>query len=73
MVERDGVFPKYASSVADENVFAYRCGFPVLTLGPTGGGEHTAKEWVSIRSLGACVERYVEMGLIWMQMRGDLR
>jgi len=69
MVQRDGVSPKYASSVADENIFAYRCGFPVLTLGPTGGGEHTAREWVSLASLVACVERYVEMGLAWMQIR----
>jgi len=65
MVERDGVSPKYASSVADENIFAHRCGFPVLTLGPTGGGEHTAREWVSLASLETCVERYVEMGLAW--------
>jgi acetylornithine deacetylase len=66
MVQRDGISPKYASSVADENIFAYRCGLPVITLGPTGGGEHTAREWVSLSSLVACVDRYVEMGLAWM-------
>jgi hypothetical protein len=38
-------------SVADENVFANRLHIPVVTIGPIGGGDHTAEEWVSLNSL----------------------
>ncbi len=39
----------YGSSVADENVFA-KTGLPVVTIGPLGGNEHSADEWVSKQS-----------------------
>lgn len=39
----------YGSSVADENVFA-KLGMPVVTIGPIGGNEHSADEWVSKQS-----------------------
>lgn len=43
--------PIYASSVADENVFANRLGISVISIGPIGGAEHTKDEWVSLKSL----------------------
>jgi acetylornithine deacetylase/succinyl-diaminopimelate desuccinylase-like protein len=39
----------YGATVADENVFA-TIGLPVITLGPTGGNQHAANEWVSKQS-----------------------
>lgn len=39
----------YGATVADENVFA-ASGLPVVTLGPVGGNEHSADEWVSKES-----------------------
>lgn len=41
----------YGLSVADENYFATRCGLPAVVLEPSGGGDHSAKEWVSLKSL----------------------
>ena len=43
--------PIYTPSVADENVFANRLKIPVLTIGAIGGGDHTASEWINLRSL----------------------
>lgn len=57
----DGVEFMYNASVADENVFAAKLGIPVVTLGPTGGGEHTSEEWVSFKSLITLTERYIEI------------
>ncbi len=56
-----GVKPGYAISVADENRFAHMLGIPVICLGPIGGGDHTANEWVSLRSLKKTVEVYCEI------------
>ncbi|MFN7991367.1 MAG: M20/M25/M40 family metallo-hydrolase [Candidatus Micrarchaeia archaeon] len=39
----------YGNSVADENVLALS-GVPVITYGPSGGGMHSAGEWVSKES-----------------------
>lgn len=52
------VKPIYASSVADENVFANRLGIPVISIGPMGGGEHTKDEWVNLKSLRNVEEVY---------------
>ena len=50
--------PIYTGSVADENVFAFKLGIPVITLGPIAGGDHTAQEWVSVSSLSKVVAAY---------------
>lgn len=50
----------YGLSVADENVFASELGVPVITMGPEGGNEHTANEWVSKSSLKEMVSIYKE-------------
>ncbi len=49
------VTPTYSISVADENRFAHDLLIPVISLGPIGGEDHTAKEWVRISSLGLTV------------------
>ncbi|MBU1166759.1 M20/M25/M40 family metallo-hydrolase [Candidatus Micrarchaeota archaeon] len=36
----------YGMSVADENVFA-NAGVPMISIGPKGGNEHMANEWIS--------------------------
>lgn len=45
------VIPGYAASVADENRFANELGIPVISIGPIGGHDHTANEWVNLSSL----------------------
>lgn len=55
------VTPGYAISVADENRFADALGIPVISLGPIGGDDHTAKEWVSVRSLEKTAQVYQEI------------
>lgn len=55
------VQPGYSISVADENRFAYALGIPVISLGPIGGDDHTAQEWVSISSLRKVVEVYCDI------------
>jgi acetylornithine deacetylase/succinyl-diaminopimelate desuccinylase-like protein len=52
------VKPGYAISVADENRFAHALNIPVISLGPIGGGDHTAQEWVSVDSLQQTVQAY---------------
>ncbi|CAN5297167.1 ArgE/DapE family deacylase [soil metagenome] len=47
------------SSVGDDNVLA-TLGIPVLTWGSTGGNEHSANEYVEIKSLITLVEMYKE-------------
>jgi len=51
ILTKNNVTPIYTPSVADENVFAYRLGIPVLALGPIGNGGHTRSEWVNIDSV----------------------
>ena len=51
----------YGRSVADENVFANALGIPNVTIGPRGGNEHTANEWVSKRSLGQIATLFREI------------
>lgn len=45
----------YGMSVADENLIAMH-GVPVASVGPIGGGEHSANEWVSKRSYLELIE-----------------
>jgi len=51
-----GVYGGYAQSVADENRFANDLNIPVISLGPVGGGDHTAHEWVNLNSLDSTAE-----------------
>lgn len=51
----------YAISVADENRFAHELGIPVISLGPVGGGDHTAHEWVDMKSLEKTYDVYCEI------------
>jgi acetylornithine deacetylase/succinyl-diaminopimelate desuccinylase-like protein len=53
-----GAKPMYTSSVADENVFANRLKIPVISIGPTGDGDHTKDEWVSLSSLSNVIQMY---------------
>lgn len=55
------VQPGYTISVADENRFAHQLQIPVISLGPIGSGDHTHKEWVSLRSLAKTLEVYEEV------------
>lgn len=48
----------YSSSVADDNIIANSLNIPVLTIGPSGGNEHAANEWVSARSLDDLTRLY---------------
>lgn len=48
----------YSLSVADDNIIANTLRVPVLTIGPMGGNEHAAGEWVSARSLGELSRLY---------------
>jgi succinyl-diaminopimelate desuccinylase len=45
----------YGATVADENVFS-ATGLPIVTLGPVGGNEHSANEWVSKESYLRLIE-----------------
>lgn len=53
--------PGYATSVADENIFAHAFGVPVITIGPIGGGDHTDDEWLDFDSLLAVEKVYKEI------------
>ena len=55
---KDKAYPMYAESVADENIFANRLRIPVISLGPVGGGDHTADEWVSLASIDKASDTY---------------
>ncbi len=48
----------YARSIADDNVIANSSGWPVLRVGPAGGGAHAPNEWVSRSSLEETIEVY---------------
>ena len=48
----------YGSSVADDNVFSNVLKTPVISIGATGGNEHTANEWVSRESLEQLTSLY---------------
>lgn len=58
---RYSVIPGYAQSVADENRFANTLNIPVISMGPIGGGDHTADEWVSLKSLEKTILAYSEI------------
>jgi len=45
----------YGASVADENIFAMH-GLPVVTVGPVGGNQHQANEWVTKKSYLELIE-----------------
>ncbi len=49
---------QYGLSVADECIFGAVAGLPTLVLGPEGGNEHRANEWVSLRSLDELTKIY---------------
>ncbi len=53
-----GIELSYGRSVADENVFFNALGIPNMTIGPRGGNEHTANEWVSKHSLRQVTELF---------------
>jgi acetylornithine deacetylase/succinyl-diaminopimelate desuccinylase-like protein len=50
----------YGRSVADDNALA-SLGIPIMTIGPTGGNEHTANEWVSIKSVEELTSLYEDI------------
>jgi len=45
----------YGRSVADENIFS-NAGIPMISIGPKGGNEHSANEWVSKSSYLQLIE-----------------
>ena len=51
----------YGRSVADENIFGGINQIPTITLGPQGGNEHTANEWVSKQSLEERIAIYRDL------------
>ena len=51
----------YGLSVADENIFGSLNNIPTVTLGPQGGNEHTANEWVSKQSLEERIAIYRDL------------
>ncbi len=51
----------YGLSVADENIFGGLNNIPTVTLGPQGGNEHTANEWVSKQSLEERIAIYRDL------------
>jgi len=51
----------YGLSVADENIFGGVNHIPTVTVGPQGGNEHSANEWVSRRSLEHLVGVYLDL------------
>lgn len=57
----DSVVPAYVESIADENIFANRLGIPVISIGPIGGGDHTAHEWVDVASLDNVAACYAKI------------
>lgn len=56
-----GVKPIYSESVADENVFAKYLPIPVISIGPIGGDDHTANEWVSLSSIENVADCYKQI------------
>ncbi|MCX8196741.1 MAG: M20/M25/M40 family metallo-hydrolase [Candidatus Micrarchaeota archaeon] len=50
----------YGNSVADENVFALS-GAPVIGIGPMGGNEHQADEWITARSYKQMINIFSEI------------
>lgn len=53
-----GVKPFYSESIADENIFSHRLNIPVISIGPIGGGDHTADEWVDLSSIEKVATNY---------------
>ncbi len=62
------ITPLYATSVADENVFANRLNIPVVTLGPIGGGDHTVSEWLDLTSLVTVEDIYKQIIELYNKM-----
>lgn len=63
------VKPIYTESVADENIFANRLRIPVITIGPIGSGDHTANEWVSLKSIDDVIQAYQEILSLYIKMK----
>ena len=63
LIEEFGGKPEfnYGSSVADENVFANELGMPVITIGPSGGNNHSGDEWISRKSLEEIATLYLRI------------
>lgn len=59
--DKDKVFPTYAQSVGDENIFANRLKIPVIIVGPMRDNAHKAQEWVDLKSLDHVIEVYKKM------------
>jgi len=53
--------PTYARSVADENRFFHAFHIPVISMGPIGGNDHVANEWVRISSLDTTAQAYMKI------------
>lgn len=51
----------YGLSVADENIFGGINKIPTVTLGPQGGNEHSANEWVSKQSIEKLITVYRDL------------
>lgn len=63
----------YMASVADENIFARRLGIPVLTMGVTGAGDHTAEEWADTRSFSHVVAGYIRIMELWKEVGATMQ
>lgn len=51
----------YGLSVADENLFCSILKIPVLVIGPLGGNNHSANEWVSYQSLIELTDIFIKI------------
>jgi len=60
MREKYEVVYNYGASVADENYFSSRLNIPVVVIGPRGGNDHAANEWVSLSSIDELAEIFRE-------------
>lgn len=63
------VNPSFTPSVADENVFAHRLKIPVLSMGLTGGGDHTKDEWTMISSIEVLTRSFCNIVELWNSQR----
>lgn len=64
-----GRFPKkrLGLSVGDENYLVGRAGIPTVTLGPRGGNEHAADEFVELRSVVEAANIYLTASTIFLK------
>lgn len=65
----DKVQPIYTESVGDENVFAEKLIIPVISIGPIGEGDHTAREWVRITSIKEVLLCYQKILTLYCRYR----